>query len=173
MASTTPTPSIPTIPPKTRPRRESRFTEGSALTGSEVHLQSSHDNSFLLAVLQQEDELQERKRKARSDSSASNASTDSFSFSAARRRYTTPAWPSNGGQSPVQPDFAVPDSLKHFGQRTIAFGVRSEDALRRSLEERPREIAESVEGIATRFKGRLRALTAGGRDRHIKPYPGT
>jgi len=39
------------------------------------------------------------------------------------------------------------------------------------LEEHKRE-AHGEEKLASKFKGRLRALT-GGKDRDVKPYPGT
>ncbi|PBP23247.1 hypothetical protein BUE80_DR006010 [Diplocarpon rosae] len=124
---------------------------------------SNHD--LLRSFLLQQDELEERKRKARSDSSASSASTESFA--SAFRRHTSAAY---GGPSPSPGplDGVVPE--KHVGRRSIVFGRPSSDGARRSLDERPREVG--AESVATKFKGRLRALT-GGRERSVKPYPGT
>lgn len=61
--------------------------------------------------------------------------------------------------------------MNHIGRRSINFGGGSEE-VRRSLDERPREVVEGVEGLALKVKGRLRALT-GGKERNAKPYPGT
>ncbi|CAL3962453.1 unnamed protein product [Diplocarpon coronariae] len=163
MASPSPIPAVAATASKTRPRRQSRFTEGVPVTGGEGAQQSSSTHDLLLSFLLQQDELEERKRKARSDSSVSNASTDSFSFSFRR---TTSS--SHGGQSPVRPDFGVPE--RNIGSRSIVFGRKSADMARRSLDERPRESV--VESVATKFKGRLRALTVG-RERYVKPAPGT
>ncbi|KAK2627993.1 hypothetical protein QTJ16_002639 [Diplocarpon rosae] len=169
------TPPIPTTPPTsaiaatlphpTRPRRASRFTEGPPVTGDEVAQQPPSNHDLLRSFLLQQDELEERKRKARSDSSASSASTESFA--SAFRRHTSAAY---GGPSPSPGplDGVVPE--KHVGRRSIVFGRPSSDGARRSLDERPREVG--AESVATKFKGRLRALT-GGRERSVKPYPGT
>ncbi|KAL5317554.1 hypothetical protein ACEPPN_014649 [Leptodophora sp. 'Broadleaf-Isolate-01'] len=154
-----PTPSIATITPKTRPRRQSRFTEGSPLTGAELAQQTS-DNDFLLTILSQMDEHEKRKQR-----SESNASTESFTFTGRSRRGTGS---SNGGGSPVQGEFVMKERV---GRRSITFGRRSDD-VRRSLDERPKEFSENVEGLAMKVKGRLRALT-GGKERNVKPYPGT
>ncbi|KAK0109706.1 hypothetical protein ONS95_002385 [Cadophora gregata] len=155
-----PTPSIATITPKTRPRRQSRFTEGSPLTGAELAQQTA-DNDFLLTILSQMDEHEKRKQR-----SESNASTESFTFSGRSRRNTGS---SNGGSSPVQGDFTMKE---HVGRRSITFGRTSNEDARRSLDEKPKEFVENVEGLAIKFKGRLRALT-GGKERSAKPYPGT
>ncbi len=61
--------------------------------------------------------------------------------------------------------------MHHVGRRSITFGRGGED-VRTSLDERPREVVEGVEGLAMKVKGRLRALT-GSRERNAKPYPGT
>lgn len=179
MAPTSPNSPVASSASDTRPRRQSRFTEGCPFTGSDATLHSPQDNSFLLAVLQQQDEIEERRRKARSDSSASadsTKSTDSFSSSfsstTAGRRVAGYSMFS-GEQSPTQQEFVVPDSFKHIGHRSVTFGRQSEEMTRRSLDERPRDIADSMEGLATKVKGRLRALTTGGRDRNVQPYPGT
>lgn len=70
----------------------------------------------------------------------------------------------------MQGEFVMKERV---GRRSITFGVgRGSEDVRRSLDERPRDFAENVEELATKFKGRLRALT-GGRERSVKPYPGT
>ncbi|PBP25655.1 hypothetical protein BUE80_DR003426 [Diplocarpon rosae] len=152
--------------PTPRPRRASRFTEGAPVTGEEVAQQAPANHDLLRRFLRQQDELEERKRKARSDSSASTES-----FVAAFRRHTSAAY---GGPSP-NPNPSPPDAggpEKHVGRRSIVFGRPSEDGARRSLDERPR--VGGPESVATKFKGRLRALT-GGRERsgHQPSDPGT
>lgn len=69
----------------------------------------------------------------------------------------------------MQGEFAIKERV---GRRSITFGRGGSEDARRSLDERPREFVENVEGLAIKFKGRLRALT-GGKERTGKPYPGT
>ncbi|KAL2068791.1 hypothetical protein VTL71DRAFT_15129 [Oculimacula yallundae] len=168
MSSPPPT-TLPSSP--SQPRRASRFTEGSPLTGAQLTQQTS-DNSFLLSILSQMDEHEASRREQNKQRSESNASTESFTFTftgRSRRDTGSSSGGSNGGSSngssPVQGEFTV--LKERVGRRSITFG-------RRSLDERPKEIegAGVGEGLKGIFKGRLRALT-GGRERNVKPYEGT
>src|SRR6187402_919449 len=149
-----PTPSFTTMTPKTRPRRESKFTEGSPLTGPDLLQQTPTSNDFFFTILSQMDE-HERRRKHRD----SNSSVESFAIS--NRSHLS--GPNGGGEHEFVPK---------QGRRSITFGSRSADLVRRSLDDRPREHAglEGVEALANKVKGRLRALTNGKeRERNAKP----
>jgi hypothetical protein len=153
MANPTPT---TTSPPKlriqTRPRRLSKFTEGSELTRPELLQRTPTSNSHFFTILSEMDAHEARRRSPTSPethqhhrNSNSNSSVESFS----------------SGSSPDKEREREFERAAKEGRRSINFG-------RKSLDERPGEVGEKVRG----FKGRLRALTAG-RGGDVKPYPGT
>lgn len=98
------------------------------------------------------DEHEEKRRKRNN----SNSSVESFSSS-------------NG--SPTSPNMQT-GMKETAARRSVTFGRRSGEMVRRSLDERPRESGKGREMLADKVKGRLRALT-GERRKDVKPYPGT
>jgi hypothetical protein len=148
--------SSPQPPPPTtttrRPRRESRFTEGDIITSSDLHTQSPPtQNELFFTILSQMDEHEEKRRKRNN----SNSSVESFVSS-------------NG--SPTSPQMSAPKET--IARRSVTFGRRSGELVRKSLDERPRGESNGREALADKVKGRLRALT-GERRKDVKPYPGT
>ncbi|KAE8453546.1 hypothetical protein EG329_010407 [Mollisiaceae sp. DMI_Dod_QoI] len=152
---TSPTPLHTTIPsttatiPRTHPRRESRFTEGSEVTRPDMLSHPSSSNTTLLiTILSQMDEHESARRKR--ERGASNSSVESFVSSTGI---------ASVGNSPKE------------GRRSVTFGRRSLDG-----REDFRDARDGVDGLgvglASKVKGRLRALT-GERRKDVKPYPGT
>lgn len=135
----------------TRPRRPSRFIEGSAVTRPEILQRTPTSNELFFTILSEMDAIEGRKRgHLHRNSSSSVASFASSSGS-----------PSTSSALPKEKE----------GRRSINFG-------RRSLDMRPREEVGYAQGeteaekLAKKFKGRLRAWTSG-KERAVKPYPGT
>jgi hypothetical protein len=147
--------SSPTTSPTTRPRRASKFTEGSPLTGPDILQRSPTSNQLFNNILSEMDEF-DKKRKHRD----SNTSMESLASSSGSNSST-----SHPQHTSIEKELSSPKE----GRRSITFGRPS----RRSLEERPRVQAIDGEGhLGSKIKGRLRALT-GGKDREVKPYEGT
>ena len=147
--------SSPTALPTTRPHRESKFTEGSPLTGPEILQRSPTSNQLFNNILSEMDEF-DKKRKHRD----SNTSVESLASSSGSNSSI-----SHPQKTSIEKEFSSPKE----GRRSITFGRPS----RRSFEDRPRVQAIDGEGhLGNKIKGRLRALT-GGKDREVKPYEGT
>jgi hypothetical protein len=147
--STTTSSSSPPPPLRiqTRPRRLSKFTEGSELTRPELLQRTPTSNSFFFTILSEMDAHEARRRSPTSPHKHrnSNSSVESFASS--------------------------PDKEREFerdakeGRRSITFG-------RKSLDERPREMVSEIGEKVRGIKGRLRALTVG-KTGDVKPYAGT
>lgn len=133
------------------PRRESRFTEGDFNTTSDLAHSPPTQNELFFTILSQMDEHEEKRRKRNN----SNSSVESFVSS-------------NG--SPTSPNMTAPKET--IARRSVTFGRRSGELVRKSLDERPRETGNGREVLKDKVKGRLRALT-GERRKDVKPYPGT
>jgi hypothetical protein len=160
-----PSPS-PTSPPRLRlqtgrPRRLSKFTEGSELTRPELLQRTPTSNSHFFHILSEMDAHEARKHSPtsppnpipthprqqhshRNSNSSSTSSVDSF-----------------GRRSLDKERLGEMEFVAKEGRRSITFG-------RKSLDEQPLDISGKMKG----FKVRLRAFT-GGRVGDVKPYPGT
>jgi hypothetical protein len=156
MAMAAQTSSSPSSPPRlriqTRPRRLSKFTEGSELTRPELLQRTPTSNSHFFHILSEMDAHEAARRRSPTSPPSHNHRNSNSSSTSSVESFGSPS----------------PDKEREFtgvkeGRRSINFGRKS-----LSLEDRPMEIAEKVRGI----KGRLRALT-GGRNGDVKPYPGT
>ena len=165
MANPSPSPSSP---PRLRlqtgrPRRLSKFTEGSELTRPELLQRTPTSNSHFFHILSEMDAHEARKHSPtsppnqipshphqqhrhshRSSNSSSTSSVESF-----------------GRRSLDKERLGEREFGAKEGRRSITFG-------RKSLDERPLDISGKMKG----FKVRLRAFT-GGRVGDVKPYPGT
>jgi len=142
----------PVAAPSSRPRRASRFTEGTPFTLPDMHQQSSSSIEHFRSMLSEMDDYEKKHRHRGSSSSIESL---------------TPTTSPVARKSSTGNDAAAPQ--KEVG-RSINFTAASGEGPRRSMDERP-SLAE-VEQKLIKFKGRLRALT-GGRDKDIKSYPGT
>jgi len=149
-ATPTTTPS-PKLRIQTRPRRLSKFTEGSELIRLELLQRTPISNSHFFTILSEMDAHEARRRSPTSPethqhhcTSNSNSSVESFSSG---------SWPDKEGEREFE-------KVVKEGKRCISFG-------RKSLDERPSEMGEMIRG----FKRRLRALTAG-RGGDVKPFSG-
>lgn len=167
MAMANPSPG-PSSPPRLRlqtgrPRRLSKFTEGSELTRPELLQRTPTSNSHFFHILSEMDAHEARKHSPtsppnqipshphqqhrhshRNSNSSSTSSVESF-----------------GRRSLDKERLGEREFGAKEGRRSITFG-------RKSLDERPLDISGKMKG----FKGRLRAFT-GGRVGDVKPYPGT
>jgi hypothetical protein len=136
--------------PSGRPRRTSRFTEGTPFTLPDMQQQSSTTIEHFRSMLSEMDDYEKKHRHRES-----NSSVESFATS--------------NGSSPRKMS-AGADFAPKEGNRSIIFGRGSNDIIRRSMDERPSSI--DIDQKLSKFKGRLRALT-GGREKDMKAYPGT
>jgi hypothetical protein len=164
MAMANPTPSPPSPPRlriQTRPRRLSKFTEGSELTRPELLQRTPTSNSHFFHILSEMDAHEAARRSSRSPTTPPTQIA-SHSHSHNHRN-------SDSSSTSSVDSFGSPDKEREFGgvkegRRSITFGRKS-----LNLDDRPMmDVAEKVRG----FKGRLRAFTAG-RAGDVKPYPGT
>jgi hypothetical protein len=89
----------------------------------------------------------------------------------AKRRSPSSPHKHRNSNSSVESFASSPDKEREYergakeGRRSITFG-------RKSLDERPREMAGEIGEKVRGIKGRIRALTVG-RGGDVKPYPGT
>ncbi|KAF4628732.1 hypothetical protein G7Y89_g9422 [Cudoniella acicularis] len=149
--SLTDSPSPSTSP--NRPRRPSKFIEGTAATRPDILQRTPTSNKLFFSILSEMDAIESQRRNRGTGHSHrdSNSSVESFM----------------SGSPPTS--FALPKQKE--GRRSINFG-------RQSLDERPREEVGYAHGetdaekLAKKLKGRLRAWTVG-KERDVKPYPGT
>ncbi|KAE9380541.1 hypothetical protein N431DRAFT_132299 [Stipitochalara longipes BDJ] len=161
MAMANPPAPRPSSPPRlriqTRPRRMSRFTEGSELTRPELLQRTPTSNSHFFHILSEMDAHEAARRR-----SPTSPPTQIHAHHSRDHRN------SNSSSTSSVDSFGSPDKEREFssvkeGRRSITFGRKS-----LNLDDRPIDIAGTMKG----FKGRLRALT-GGRSSDVKPYPGT
>ncbi|PMD35540.1 hypothetical protein L207DRAFT_516491 [Hyaloscypha variabilis F] len=164
MAMANQTPMRPSSPPRlriqTRPRRMSRFTEGTELTRPELLQRTPTSNSHFFHILSEMD-AHEAARRRSPTSPPTQIPSHPHQYGRVHRN-------SNSSSTSSVDIFGSPDKEREFtgvkeGRRSITFGRKS-----LNLDDRPIDIAGTVKG----FKGRLRALT-GGRTNDVKPYPGT
>jgi hypothetical protein len=145
--------------PSTSPVRPSKFIEGSELTRPELLALTPTSNELFFTILSEMDEFESKHKRGshRGSQSSVSSTTSSHSHSHSHSASFT--------SSPTSPIQTVDRShTVKEGRRSINFG-------RKSLDDDKRE-AHSEEKLASKFKGRLRALT-GGKDRDVKPYSGT
>jgi len=133
-----------------RPRRTSRFTEGTPLTLPDMQQQSPTSIEHFRSMLSEMDDYEKKHRHRGSNSSVESLAT------------------TNGAS--LRKLSAGMEFVPKEASRNINFGTGSNEVLRRSMDERPSVV--DIEQKLSKFKGRLRALT-GGRDKDMKSYPGT
>lgn len=143
--------------PSASPIRPSKFIEGSELTRPELLARTPTSNELFFTILSEMDEFESKRKRGshRGSQSSVSSTTSSHSHSHSASFSSSPTLPTQT----VDRSHTVKE-----GRRSITFG-------RKSLDDDKRE-AHSEEKLASKFKGRLRALT-GGKDRDVKPYPGT